>query len=354
MADVAGHHLTGGDADAVIAGWAKFSAEHPAWLLRLVGMSSSDRAAATDKVHELGIEDHVEDADGDHAVVGEPQVVGPDRDPVLAGRALQGICQILHRAVVQFLAVDDGDLDAAHASIPYPRGGSGQGHPLEVEDDPGALTGTRTTPSGQASAPPRNWISSPWTSQRVREPSEEAAARGVTEVWTVQHAKSDDRLEVVRNDTYRQDGPPYLDSIEFRISADVDTAYDAAVRAARAAQPGWWALGGHARARYLYALARGIQKHSRLFAVVESMDNGKSIRETRDFLPQFVDKTPNFPPGEGVRYNNVAFVLLGLVIDRQEREIARTEERLRRRARVVERIVPARKPKLDRIVVNRH
>ena len=40
-----------------------------------------------------------------------------------------------------------------------------------------------------------------------------------------------------------------------------------------------------------------------------------SIRETRDFLPQFVDKEPNFPPGEGVRYNNVAYVLLGLVIE---------------------------------------
>lgn len=40
-----------------------------------------------------------------------------------------------------------------------------------------------------------------------------------------------------------------------------------------------------------------------------------SIRETADFLPQFVDKNPNFPPGEGVRYNNVAFILLGLVIE---------------------------------------
>ncbi len=40
-----------------------------------------------------------------------------------------------------------------------------------------------------------------------------------------------------------------------------------------------------------------------------------SIRETRDFLPQFVHKEPNFPPGEGVRYNNVAFVLLGLMIE---------------------------------------
>ncbi len=41
-----------------------------------------------------------------------------------------------------------------------------------------------------------------------------------------------------------------------------------------------------------------------------------SIRETRDFLPQFAYKEPIFPPGEGVRYNNVAYVLLGLVIEK--------------------------------------
>jgi len=61
-------------------------------------------------------------------------------------------------------------------------------------------------------------------------------------------------------------------------AADVD----AAVRAARDALPTWSALCGHARARYLYALAREVQKHSRLLAVLESLDNGKSIRETRD------------------------------------------------------------------------
>ena len=61
-------------------------------------------------------------------------------------------------------------------------------------------------------------------------------------------------------------------------AADVD----AAVAAARAAQPGWHGLGGHGRARILYALARLIQKHSRLFAVLESMDNGKPVRESRD------------------------------------------------------------------------
>src|SRR5437868_348970 len=60
--------------------------------------------------------------------------------------------------------------------------------------------------------------------------------------------------------------------------ADVDVA----VAAARKAFPGWSALSGHARARHLYALARTGQKHSRLLAVLESLDNGKSIRETRD------------------------------------------------------------------------
>jgi aldehyde dehydrogenase (NAD+) len=55
-----------------------------------------------------------------------------------------------------------------------------------------------------------------------------------------------------------------------------------AVEAARRAQPGWVALGGHGRARVLYALARLLQKHARLFAVIETLDNGKTIRETRD------------------------------------------------------------------------
>ncbi|MFL5605830.1 MAG: aldehyde dehydrogenase family protein, partial [Gemmatimonadaceae bacterium] len=57
---------------------------------------------------------------------------------------------------------------------------------------------------------------------------------------------------------------------------------DAAVKAARKALPAWQALGGHGRARYLYALARAVQRNSRMLAVLESMDNGKSIRETRD------------------------------------------------------------------------
>ncbi len=57
---------------------------------------------------------------------------------------------------------------------------------------------------------------------------------------------------------------------------------DAAVAAARRAQGKWAALGGPGRARHLYAIARLLQKHSRLFAVLETLDNGKPIRESRD------------------------------------------------------------------------
>ncbi len=67
--------------------------------------------------------------------------------------------------------------------------------------------------------------------------------------------------------------------------ADVSQAsaadIDAAVSAARKAQAKW-AKNGHARARVLYALARLLQKHARLFAVLETLDNGKPIRESRD------------------------------------------------------------------------
>ena len=56
----------------------------------------------------------------------------------------------------------------------------------------------------------------------------------------------------------------------------------AAVAAARKALPVWQALSGHERARYLYGLARLVQKHARRLAVLETMDNGKPIRESRD------------------------------------------------------------------------
>src|SRR5213082_1365365 len=53
---------------------------------------------------------------------------------------------------------------------------------------------------------------------------------------------------------------------------------EAAVKAARVAFPAWNSLTPHERARYLYGLARQVQKHSRRLAVLETLDNGKPTR----------------------------------------------------------------------------
>ncbi len=75
---------------------------------------------------------------------------------------------------------------------------------------------------------------------------------------------------------------PATKAILARVAQGSKTDVDAAVAAANAAAPIWAGLTPHARARFLYALAREVQRQSRLLAVLESMDNGKPIRETRD------------------------------------------------------------------------
>ena len=75
---------------------------------------------------------------------------------------------------------------------------------------------------------------------------------------------------------------PATGQVIARVSQGGAADVDAAVKAARAAQGKWAALPGHDRARHLYALARHIQQHARLLAVLETLDNGKPIRESRD------------------------------------------------------------------------
>lgn len=75
---------------------------------------------------------------------------------------------------------------------------------------------------------------------------------------------------------------PATEEVIGRLAKGTAADVDAAVAAARAAFPRWSALSGHERAKYLYAIARHIQKRERFFCVLETMDNGKTIRETRD------------------------------------------------------------------------
>ncbi|WP_199224688.1 aldehyde dehydrogenase family protein [Thioclava sp. NG1] len=75
---------------------------------------------------------------------------------------------------------------------------------------------------------------------------------------------------------------PASDTVLARVTQGSASDVDAAVSAARRAQSGWAKLSGHQRAKHLYALARHIQQHSRLLAVLETLDSGKPIRESRD------------------------------------------------------------------------
>jgi aldehyde dehydrogenase (NAD+) len=93
----------------------------------------------------------------------------------------------------------------------------------------------------------------------------------------------------INNNWVKPASDSYLDSVNpatgkplAQVASANKVDVDAAVAAARSAFASWGNTAGHVRARYIYAIARQIQKHARLLAVLESLDNGKSIRETRD------------------------------------------------------------------------
>jgi aldehyde dehydrogenase (NAD+) len=75
---------------------------------------------------------------------------------------------------------------------------------------------------------------------------------------------------------------PANDALLGRVAQGSEADVDAAVRAARKAFGSWSKLSGHARAKHMYAIARLIQKRERFLSVLETMDNGKPIRESRD------------------------------------------------------------------------
>ena len=75
---------------------------------------------------------------------------------------------------------------------------------------------------------------------------------------------------------------PSNDILIARVAQGTSADVDAAVKAARKAFSSWSKLSGHTRAKHLYAIARLIQKRERFLSVLETMDNGKPIRESRD------------------------------------------------------------------------
>ncbi|KAA3608270.1 MAG: aldehyde dehydrogenase family protein [Planctomycetota bacterium] len=75
---------------------------------------------------------------------------------------------------------------------------------------------------------------------------------------------------------------PANEEVLSEIAAATQADVDRAVQAARKALPGWAALPGHERAKYLFRLARRLQERAREFAVLETLDGGKPIKESRD------------------------------------------------------------------------
>ncbi len=114
-------------------------------------------------------------------------------------------------------------------------------------------------------------------------PSPESAAPALD--WLAQH---DHRFGLWIGGQWRA-GAAHFDSLNpasgkrlASVAQGSGADLDAAVQAAEAALPAWAALGPGGRSRVLYGIARTLQRHSRLLAVLETLDNGKTIRESRD------------------------------------------------------------------------
>jgi len=99
-----------------------------------------------------------------------------------------------------------------------------------------------------------------------------------------------------------------LAEIALASAADVDVAFQAADKAFRG---GWSSMAGAERGKFLYRIARLLQDRAREFAVAESLDGGKPIKESRDFdVPMaaahffyhagWADKLDHLAPGRSV------------------------------------------------------
>ena len=131
-------------------------------------------------------------------------------------------------------------------------------------------------------------------------------------VWV--KSKSSKKLQVINPASNKK-----LTTLSISNKTDVN----AAVGAAKKAFNSWSKTSSDTRAKYLYALARLIQKHSRFLSVLETIDNGKPIRETRDIdIPlvarhfyQITGKKVGFKPAGGISTAKTVIEFLILVME---------------------------------------
>ena len=99
----------------------------------------------------------------------------------------------------------------------------------------------------------------------------------------------------------------------FKLSVSSKLDVDKAVKSAKKAFPSWSKTSPYKKSKYLYALARLIQKHSRFLAVLESIDNGKPIRETRDIDIPLVARHFYYHAGWAEKISNQNIDPIGVV-----------------------------------------
>jgi aldehyde dehydrogenase (NAD+) len=88
--------------------------------------------------------------------------------------------------------------------------------------------------------------------------------------------------EFVEADAYAPTINPATEETLAEVAQASEADVARAVDAARAAAPGWAALSGLERGKYVFRIARLIQERARELAVVETLDGGKPIKESRD------------------------------------------------------------------------
>lgn len=110
-------------------------------------------------------------------------------------------------------------------------------------------------------------------------------ANGIVQDWLQRHSNGFGHFiggGFVKASTLFDVKNPASGALLARVGLGSAAEVDRAVKAARKAYGSWSRLSGHERALHLYAIARLVQKRERFLAVLESMDNGKPIRESRD------------------------------------------------------------------------
>eukprot|EP00057_Strongylocentrotus_purpuratus_P035130 XP_797815.1 PREDICTED: aldehyde dehydrogenase family 16 member A1 [Strongylocentrotus purpuratus] len=140
-----------------------------------------------------------------------------------------------------------------------------------------------TAPSGQGSSAP-NSVESIFESMEYG-PNPEAPSSA--QAWLESHDRklghfiNNKWVRPENRKTYTTRGPAAGEPLATTVQGEEEDV-ELAVSSAEKAYESWSKLPCHVRARHIYSIARHVQKHHRLIAVVEALDNGKPIRETRD------------------------------------------------------------------------